>query len=95
MYYMTYRSTITSKGTITIPSSIRKELGLKTGHRVEFSIDAGRKIVVEPEMTMDEFEKLRESIIAQIPKDKLQLRGRKLKKAIDDAHVQYLKKYAK
>ena len=92
---MTYRSTITSKGTITIPSRIRKDLGLKTGHRVEFSIDAGRKIVVEPEMTVEEFEKLREAIVAQIPKDKLGLKGRKLEKAIDDAHVSYLKKYAK
>lgn len=95
MYYMTYRSTITSKGTITIPSSIRKELGLKTGHRVEFSIDADRKLVVKPEMTIDEFERLRDKIVAQIPKDKLRLKGRKLEKAIDDARVSYLEKYVK
>lgn len=92
---MTYRSTITSKGTITIPSPIRKELGLKTGNRVEFSIEADKKLVVAPEMTKDEFEKLRETIVAQIPKDKLGLKGRKLEKAIDDARISYLKKYAK
>jgi len=29
-------ATITSKGQITIPAEIRKRLGLKTGHRIEF-----------------------------------------------------------
>lgn len=42
-------STLTSKGQVTIPKKIRERLGLRVGARLEFWIDAGGKLVVEPE----------------------------------------------
>jgi len=39
-------ATVTSKGQITIPKSIREALGVQTGDRVEFR-EEGERIVVE------------------------------------------------
>lgn len=36
------KSTISSKGQITLPLEVRKRLGLKAGDRVEFVIEEGR-----------------------------------------------------
>ena len=33
------QATITSKGQITLPKSLREKLGLSTGERIEFLID--------------------------------------------------------
>lgn len=41
MYYMQYTSSITSKGTITIPAVIRRDLGLTQGSRVTFTVENG------------------------------------------------------
>jgi len=38
-------STISSKGQITVPLEIRKRLGLRTGDRVEFVVEATRTIL--------------------------------------------------
>ncbi|OGE08213.1 hypothetical protein A3A60_03805 [Candidatus Curtissbacteria bacterium RIFCSPLOWO2_01_FULL_42_26] len=40
-------TSITQKGQVTIPISIRKKLGLKTGQKVAFT-DRGKEIVIEP-----------------------------------------------
>jgi len=42
------RSTLTSKGQITLPKQIRDHLGVQTGDRVNFEIRDGA-VVVEPE----------------------------------------------
>lgn len=42
------RSTLTSKGQITLPKEIREHLGLETGDRVNFEIRDGA-VVMEPE----------------------------------------------
>lgn len=42
-------STLTSKGQVTIPKSIRERLGLRVGDRLVFRIDDQGKLVVEPE----------------------------------------------
>jgi antitoxin PrlF len=42
------RSTLTSKGQITLPKEIRDHLGVQTGDRVNFEIRDGA-VVVEPE----------------------------------------------
>ena len=42
------RSTLTSKGQITLPKEVREHLGLQTGDRVNFEIRDG-SVVVEPE----------------------------------------------
>lgn len=40
-------STVTTKGQVTIPSKLRKALGLSPGKRVEFRLEDG-KITLEP-----------------------------------------------
>lgn len=41
------KTTLTSKGQVTIPKSIRDRLGLDAGDRLDFRIDAEGRIVVE------------------------------------------------
>jgi AbrB family looped-hinge helix DNA binding protein len=45
-------STVTSKGQITIPKSIRERLQLHPGDRVDFIVEKEGKVVLEP-ATMD------------------------------------------
>jgi AbrB family looped-hinge helix DNA binding protein len=40
-------ATITSKGQVTIPKSVRDRLRWKTGDRLDFEIDASGRVVVE------------------------------------------------
>jgi len=42
-------ATVTSKGQITIPKSVRDELGLRVGDRVAFRTLEDGQVVVEPE----------------------------------------------
>ncbi|MGB5879222.1 MAG: AbrB/MazE/SpoVT family DNA-binding domain-containing protein [Thermoanaerobaculia bacterium] len=42
------KSTLTSKGQVTIPKAIRERLGLNKGDTLEFIIEDGRRIVVRP-----------------------------------------------
>jgi len=42
-------ATVTSKGQITIPKSVRDELGLREGDRVAFRVLEDGTVVVEPE----------------------------------------------
>ncbi|MFL6373146.1 MAG: AbrB/MazE/SpoVT family DNA-binding domain-containing protein [Pyrinomonadaceae bacterium] len=80
-------TTVTSKGTITIPSSIRKRLGIVQGRKVQVSISKDNKIVVDPGVTVDEFEPVREHLVASIPKGKLGLSVPALKKASEEAKI--------
>ena len=40
-------STLTTKGQITIPKPIREHLKLRTGHRVEFYVDAKGRVILQ------------------------------------------------
>jgi AbrB family looped-hinge helix DNA binding protein len=40
-------STITSKGQITIPRTVRERLDWKTGDRLDFTVDASGRVIVE------------------------------------------------
>ena len=40
-------TTITSKGQVTIPSDIRERMRWKTGDRLDFSVEANGRVVVE------------------------------------------------
>lgn len=40
-------STITSKGQITIPRAVRERLSWKTGDRLDFTVDASGRVIVE------------------------------------------------
>ena len=43
------RSTVTSKGQVTIPKKVRERLGIKVGDRLVFRFDRDGRLVVEPE----------------------------------------------
>jgi len=91
---MRHSTTVTSKGTITIPSPIRKRLGIKQGRKVQVSISKDNKIVVDPGITVEDFEKVREQLVASIPKEKLGLTGRALEDAVENARIAaYKRKY--
>lgn len=51
---MNYTSRITSKGTITLPAPLRKQLGLQEGDTVELSLKSNT-IAVKPRNSWDEF----------------------------------------
>jgi antitoxin PrlF len=42
------KSTMTSKGQITIPKEIREKLNLKAGSRVDFAVEKSGKITLKP-----------------------------------------------
>ena len=93
---MRYETTITSKGTITIASPLRKALNLKPGRKVRLSLDKDNKLLIDPGMTVEEFESARERLISSIPRKKLGLTGLPLKNAIEKARItEYKKKYLK
>ncbi len=84
---MTYESIITSKGTITIAAPLRKALGLKPGQKVKLYINQNKNVEIDAGTSFEEFEKVRERIVAKIPKEKKGLTGRELKEAIAKAWV--------
>ena len=45
---MTIEATVTSKGQVTLPSELRKRLGLHKGSRIRFSIPTSGPVEVEP-----------------------------------------------
>lgn len=51
---MNYTSTITSKGTITLPAAFRAKLSLQEGDKVELSLH-GSTVTVKPKLGWDEF----------------------------------------
>lgn len=44
----TLEATVTSKGQVTLPSQLRKHLGIQKGSRIRFSIPAKGAVKVEP-----------------------------------------------
>jgi antitoxin PrlF len=42
------KSTLTSKGQITVPKEVREKLNLKTGSRVDFVIEPSGRVVLKP-----------------------------------------------
>jgi antitoxin PrlF len=44
----TVEATVTSKGQVTLPSELRKRLGLKQGSRIRFSIPESGPVQMEP-----------------------------------------------
>ena len=84
---MTYRATITSKGTITIPAPIRKALRIKPGQKINFELDEeNNRVLMDTDVTVEEFERVRDEILSKYPKQKA-LTGRALKEAIAQAWV--------
>lgn len=86
---MNYKSTITSKGTITIASPIRKALGLEPGQEVNMFINKNKNVEIDTGLAMEEFIKVRDEILkkVKIPKHLRGLSGRALKEATARAWV--------
>ncbi len=63
---MSYETTITSKGTITIASPIRKALGLKPGQKVSLFINEHKNVEIDSGIAMAEFEKMRDEILEKV-----------------------------
>lgn len=84
---MKYTTTITSKGTITIASPLRKALGFKTGQKVSLTLDNNRQVVIGGGTTVADFEKIRDEITKKIPNHKKGLTGQTLKEATAKAWV--------
>jgi antitoxin PrlF len=54
-----YRSSISSKGQVTIPLEVRDRLGVGAGDRIEFVIEEGRTVIRPFRDNPDPFEKFR------------------------------------
>lgn len=55
---MVYSSTVTSKGTITLPADVRKALSITPGQRVDIElIEASNKITIKVPISIDELRK--------------------------------------
>ena len=65
---MTYSSTVTSKGTITLPASIRRQLGITEGKKVTIR-QSGDKIEVVPQSGWEEFFAMTEQIGRKVRHD--------------------------
>ena len=67
MYGMRYSSTITSKGTITIPAEIRAVLGLHPGEQVGIDLDSKTgKITVKKSPTLTEVRAMNKRRMAEL-----------------------------
>ncbi len=58
---MTYTTTVTSKGQITLPVKVRRELNIKTGDRVSVT-KKGKDYIIQPDMYEEELAALRKRI---------------------------------
>ncbi len=59
-------TTITSKGTITIPARIRRSLGLKTGQRVRVFVNKKKNMEIDAGISIQEFEKRRHEMLKKV-----------------------------
>ncbi len=78
---MTYNTTVTSKGTVTIAAPLRKAMGLKTGQKLTVSLNANNQVVLDAGTDPNAFEALRSSITSNIPNHLKGLSGDALREA--------------
>ena len=60
---MTYSTTVTSKGQMTIPASFRKQLGVKPGERVLIKMHGG-KVVIEKDSWRENLRRVQKENLA-------------------------------
>ena len=84
---MTYTTTITSKGTVTIAAPLRKALGLKTGQKLTIALNSNNQIVLDAGTDMKAFEVTRSNITRKIPDHLKGLTGDSLREASAKAWV--------
>lgn len=69
-------ATLNSKGQITIPLKIRKQLWLQAGDRLDFQLKEGKIVITKITGTLDGF-------IGAIPKSKRSFTTEKMNRSID------------
>ena len=84
---MTYNTTVTSKGTVTIAAPLRKVLGLKTGQKLSISLNQNNQIVLDAGTDMKAFEATRAKITKKIPNHLKGLAGDTLREAAAKAWI--------
>lgn len=84
---MTYDTTVTSKGTITIAAPLRKALGLKTGQKLTLALNKDNQIVLDAGTDLKSFEVTRARITKNIPNHLKGLSGDSLREASAKAWV--------
>lgn len=84
---MTYNTTVTSKGTVTIAAPLRKALGLKTGQKLTVALNKDNQIVLDAGTDIKTFEATREKITKNIPNHLKGLSGDSLRQASSKAWV--------
>lgn len=84
---MTYDTTVTSKGTITIAAPLRKALGLRTGQKLTLKLNQDNQIVLDAGTDMKAFEVTRARITKSIPNHLKGLSGEPLRHAAAKAWV--------
>lgn len=62
----TYSSTITSKGTVTLPANLRHKLGLNTGGKVTITL-SGNNFIIKPQGSWNDFFATRDKIATKSP----------------------------
>lgn len=78
---MKYESTMTSKGTVTVPAPLRKVLKLEPGQKIQMQLDKkGGSIIMGRGVTIEQLEKVRDEVLSKLPKRK-PLTGKALKEA--------------
>lgn len=84
---MTYDTTVTSKGTVTIAAPLRRALGLKTGQKLTVALNKDNQIVLDAGTDMETFEATRAKITKNIPDHLKGLSGDSLRQATSKAWV--------
>jgi len=84
---MTYHTTVTSKGTVTIAAPLRRALGLKTGQKLTLALNKDNQIVLDAGTDMKAFEASRARITKKIPNHLKGLSGDSLRQAAAKAWV--------
>jgi AbrB family looped-hinge helix DNA binding protein len=84
---MTYDTTVTSKGTVTIAAPLRKALGIKPGQKLSVSLNHENQIVLDAGTDIKIFEATRARITKDIPSHLKGLAGDSLRQAAASAWV--------
>lgn len=84
---MTYNTTVTSKGTITIAAPLRKAMGLRTGQKLTVTLNSNNQVVLDAGTDLKTFEATRASITKKIPSHLKGLVGDSLREASSKAWV--------
>jgi AbrB family looped-hinge helix DNA binding protein len=86
---MTYSTTITSKGQITIPAAIRRNLGLKAGESVRFKLGDDNQVLIEKNDWKRGLNELNTVVAAHLKKHHIKpLTDKELDRAINESAEQ-------